>query len=911
MKARWYGRLAVVIGLLVPAWAEAFGAVPVQSPGGVLPANYQPWPREVQTGASTYRIYEPQGESWNGSDLKFRAAAAVTTDGATRYGTLHGHARTWVEVGTSLVKLENIRIDRVDFPTAKAAGEDYLPDLQRAASDTWTVRREQLDRSNAVEQRVVVRNDPPRIIVSYAPALLVLIDGQPVLRKLPDFGLERVINTPALLFRDPRTGQFYLHAYDGWLTARELTGPWQMAVGDLSALEQARNQIGAARQSEPVDSGEGRPSLQDGIPAVYVSTTPAELIVLAGEPQFEPITGTELLWVKNTAAPLLLDAADNQYYTVISGRWFRAPALSGPWSFAPPDKLPEEIALIPDGHALAPVRAAVPGTPQAREAVIANSVPQTATVRRTDARFEPTIDGEPQLRSIEGTSLRYVSNSPTPIIRVDANSWYAVDRGVWFTARSLEGPWEVATSVPPVIYTIPATSPLHYVTYVKVYGATPDTVYAGYTPGYLGTVVAPTGTVVYGTGAYVSPWIGSVWYGTPWSYGFGWSVGVGTYWPTWNYGWSPWWGPAWSGWWRPPHWWWGGWGPRPGWGWRPKPGWGWGHPPGWGGWHPPVYHPPVYHPPVARPPIVPPPIGRPPIAQPPIAQLPIARPPIAVPPGVPPVVRPSPGSPIGPGWGGVPAGPKGPGWSTGAGSSIRAGQVPQAVNVPGLPQAFSRSPWPGSAAPVAPPGSAVANPTLPPGGTVANPFPRGPGGQPFRGYGAPNTVQTTPIPQRLGPGGLPAPGNPLAPVPGALPRSPFVAPPAIPGRGGQIYRTLPPPNANLYPRVAPGGVAPPQAGFPGVGAVPRAPGGFPSPAGPAMAPRFGGSATPGLSAPIGGYRGGPAPGVGAPIGGFRGPGAGVPGGVSPGAGAMGRGMPGGVYHPAPGGPRGPGWGGHR
>ncbi len=294
--------------------------------------------------------------------------------------------------------------------------------------------------------------------------------------------------------------------------------------------------------------------------------------MLTGEPQLEPITGTQLLWVKNTAAPLLLDTGSDHYFAVISGRWFRAPTLNGPWGFAPPDQLPGDIALIPDQHALAPVRAAVPGTPQAREAVIANSVPQTATVRRTEARFEPTIDGEPQLRSIEGTSLLHVANSPTPIIRVAADSWYAVDRGVWFTARALDGPWEIATWVPQVIYDIPATSPLHYVTYVKVYGATPDEVFTGYTPGYLGTVVAPAGTVVQGTGAFVSPWIGNVWFGTPWTYGFGWSVGVGTFWPTWN-PWccSPWWGPAWGGWWRPPVW---AWGPRPGWGWGPRPGWG-------------------------------------------------------------------------------------------------------------------------------------------------------------------------------------------------------------------------------------------------------------------------------------------------------------------------------------------------
>ena len=61
-------------------------------------------------------------------------------------------------------------------------------------------------------------------------------------------------------------------------------------------------------------------------------------------------------------------------------------------------------------------------------------------------------------------------------------------------------------SVPDVIYTIPPSSPLYYVTYAKVYGSTPEVVYLGYTPGYYGTVVSKdTTTVVYGTGYYYPP----------------------------------------------------------------------------------------------------------------------------------------------------------------------------------------------------------------------------------------------------------------------------------------------------------------------------------------------------------------------------------------------------------------------
>ena len=72
--------------------------------------------------------------------------------------------------------------------------------------------------------------------------------------------------------------------------------------------------------------------------------------------------------------------------------------------------------------------------------------------------------------------------------------------GVWFTAASLKGPWTVASSVPPVIYSIPPSAPLYYVTFVHIYAVTPQTVVVGYTPGYMGVVVEPGGTVVYGTG---------------------------------------------------------------------------------------------------------------------------------------------------------------------------------------------------------------------------------------------------------------------------------------------------------------------------------------------------------------------------------------------------------------------------
>ena len=125
---------------------------------------------------------------------------------------------------------------------------------------------------------------------------------------------------------------------------------------------------------------------------------------------------------------------------------------------------------------------------------------------------------------------------------------------MWFTGSSANGPWTVATSVAPAIYTIPPSSPIYYVTYAQVYGYTPSVVYVGYTPGYYGTVVSTDGGVVYGTGYAYSPFVTTdVWIPVPVTYGvgasFGWSAAGG-----WALGFglgmavgaacSPWWGPV-------------------------------------------------------------------------------------------------------------------------------------------------------------------------------------------------------------------------------------------------------------------------------------------------------------------------------------------------------------------------------
>ena len=118
-------------------------------------------------------------------------------------------------------------------------------------------------------------------------------------------------------------------------------------------------------------------------------------------------------------------------------------------------------------------------------------------------------------------SLQYAVNASLPVIEsTPDSSYYCVQNGVWFAAPSAFGPWAVATAVPPAIYDIPPSCPLHYVTYCRIYGVTPEAVYVGYTPGYLGAVASADGVVVFGTGYCYPPCVGLVWNPQPCTYGF-------------------------------------------------------------------------------------------------------------------------------------------------------------------------------------------------------------------------------------------------------------------------------------------------------------------------------------------------------------------------------------------------------
>lgn len=173
--------------------------------------------------------------------------------------------------------------------------------------------------------------------------------------------------TKPLIVRDV-AGMCYLKILDGWMEAYSLDDGWWSVSG--LAPDGGNVALGQAVASKTVDlldgvdwkNPAGTPSLANGpAPVIFISTTPAELIVTNGPMVFDTIEGTSLQYVVNTTADVFREPTDQELYLLTSGRWFRSWKPEGPWQFVASSNLPADFARIPDGSPKARVKTSIAG----------------------------------------------------------------------------------------------------------------------------------------------------------------------------------------------------------------------------------------------------------------------------------------------------------------------------------------------------------------------------------------------------------------------------------------------------------------------------------------------------------------------------------------------------------------------
>lgn len=477
------------------------------------------WPKTYSDGDGTIlTLYQPQITEW-AKFRKLRARAAIayktTFDVKPLIGTMVLNAKTAVNVKSRQVKATEIKIQSLKFSGLGSQKIDTIKESMREIFPSKGMILS-LDRMVANFKRKMtvktakVKSDPPPIFVSKDPAILIIFNGKPIWSPIKDNKLQFAVNTNWDLFWDKTGNTYYLRNFDGWMSAAELTGPWQAGPILPEAFKQLPN---GDNWKEVKANIPGRKLSPEASPKVYVSYKPSELIMLVGEPVLQVINNTSLMWVTNTNSDLFFSVDDKHFYYLVSGRWFRSSELrnGARWEFSTP-RLPEDFKEIPINNPRARVRASVPGTPEAESAIILAQIPQKAEVEKGKLKPVVAYIGEPQFKTIEGTQMAYAINTASDVIRLN-NVFYLCQNAVWFTATNPKGPWQLATQIPGDIYKIPPSSPKHHTTHVYIYDQGPNTVTYGYTAGYSNVYVS-YGVVVYGSGWYYPPY----WYYDPFYY---------------------------------------------------------------------------------------------------------------------------------------------------------------------------------------------------------------------------------------------------------------------------------------------------------------------------------------------------------------------------------------------------------
>ena len=482
---------------------------------GVHAAQDPGWPREMTRDDATLIYYQPQIDEWKDfKEISGRMAVSVTPRGGKpQVGIVTLRMHTDVDVDSRNALLSKPQITGLTFPDTDAATAKKLDTLVRKFLNPQATLTISVDRLVAsVEKKnapavAAVKNDPPAIFFSFGPAILLYVDGDPVPAPIKDSDLTFIVNASWPLFVDNASHQYYVFTGQSWMTSTDLKRGWT----ETKTLPAKMSKVPADPIWADLKPFIPAPkSTRAKAPAVYFSNMPAELIVFDGQPVYTKIPGTQLVFAKNTDSDVFVYSPTNTYYYLSAGRWFSAPAPSGPWTFAT-DQLPPDFASIPRDSAAARVLGSVPGTPEAADAVLLAQIPTTVEIdpNAAAAAVKVSYSGEPDFKPIEGTPLSYAANTPDKVIKVQ-NQYYVCSQGVWFDAASPNGPWQTSTSVPPVIYTIPPSSPVYNVTYVTQYATPTGAVQASYTAGYLGIFIAGAAIgaiIAQGNGYYYPPYV--------------------------------------------------------------------------------------------------------------------------------------------------------------------------------------------------------------------------------------------------------------------------------------------------------------------------------------------------------------------------------------------------------------------
>ena len=104
------------------------------------------------------------------------------------------------------------------------------------------------------------KHDPPKIVISYEPAVLLFYDGEPILRDIEGQkgSYQQVVNTPLPVVLDVKAKKFYLCGGEIWYVAKDALGPWSPTTEVPEPLLAMKKEADKQQQQQEQPEG-GRP----------------------------------------------------------------------------------------------------------------------------------------------------------------------------------------------------------------------------------------------------------------------------------------------------------------------------------------------------------------------------------------------------------------------------------------------------------------------------------------------------------------------------------------------------------------------------------------------------------------------------------------------------------------------------
>src|SRR5438045_7333963 len=382
-------------------------ASPIEIATGTATSN-QPadpgWPREKYSNGTRLIIYQPQVDDWkNFQDLSWRMAISLTPKGGkTVLGVVEMKGNTNIDNVAKLVVISNPQVTGTYFPSLDNATKEKMDQLFKTfVPATFSISLHNLIASTPKKEApagVQLNNEPPKIFVGFQPSILLSVNGEPVLSGVPHTNLKFVGNPQWPLFFDESNSTYYLAVGQQWLMANSLEGQWSATKKlppDFSKVPQDKQWSALKKFIPPPANPKG------ATPDVFYSDKPAEVILFDGQPVYAQIPDTQLEYATNTNSVVFVYKPKQRFYYLTAGRWFSASDLQGPWTYATPD-LPADFAKIPPSSPASAILATVPGTEEAKDAVLLAQVPTTMTVNAKAAASKVKVDyaGDPKLEPI-------------------------------------------------------------------------------------------------------------------------------------------------------------------------------------------------------------------------------------------------------------------------------------------------------------------------------------------------------------------------------------------------------------------------------------------------------------------------------------------------------------------------------